>query len=440
VSLTAFALVNDPVAVRLAEIGHEFDHTYSLELSRIEVALEALGRPQDRLPPVFHVAGTNGKGSVCAYLRAITEAAGRKPHVFTSPHLIRPNERVRIAGKLATDAQFLAALDRIADTGALVTYFEAITAAAFLMFAETPADCVVLETGLGGRVDATNIFPHPAATIVTPIDLDHAHLLGDTIAKITIEKAGILKPGAPAIIARQKPEAMEVLEARAREIGAPMQRCGIEWDCWAKDGRLLVQTEDRLLDLPLPALVGPHQIENAGLAVRAAMLMQPEPTDDQIGKGVASTQWPARMQLVTQGPLAAQIRAAGGELWIDGGHNVHAGLALAASLAQLRARAPKPVIAIAGMLGTKDSTGFFAAFADQIEGMVTVPINSSRAALDPKELAALANLQGIRAIAAHNLPDAVTLALKQAEAPRIIVCGSLYLAGEVLAESGIALT
>ncbi|HWA21093.1 MAG TPA: folylpolyglutamate synthase/dihydrofolate synthase family protein [Caulobacterales bacterium] len=438
-SPAASALPHDPVSARLAEIGHEFDHTFSLELSRIEAALEALGRPQDRLAPVFHVAGTNGKGSVCAFLRAITEGAGRRAHVFTSPHLIRPNERIRIAGKLVSDAQFIAALDKLAATGALVTYFEAITAAALLLFAEMPADAVILETGLGGRVDATNIFPKPAAAIITPIDMDHAHLLGDTLAKIAAEKAGILKSGAPAIIARQKPEAMEVIEARAGAIGAPLERCGVEWDCWVKDGRMLVQTEDRLLDLPLPSLIGPHQIDNAGLAVRAALLMD-SLTDDQIGKGIASAQWPARMQLVTQGPLAAQVRAAGGDLWIDGGHNVHAGLALAATLAQLRARAPRPMIAICGMLGTKDCAGFFGAIADQIDGVVTAPIASSRAALDPRDLAAIANAQGLRAVAAHSLPEAVALALKQAEAPRAVICGSLYLAGEALALSGIELS
>jgi dihydrofolate synthase/folylpolyglutamate synthase len=440
VSPAASALPHDPVTARLAEIGHEFDHTFSLELSRIEAALEALGRPQDRLAPVFHVAGTNGKGSVCAFLRAIMEGAGRRAHVFTSPHLIRPNERIRIAGKLVSDAQFIAALDKLAATGALVTYFEAITAAAFLLFAETPADAVILETGLGGRVDATNIFPKPAAAIITPIDMDHAHLLGDTLAKIAAEKAGILKAGVPAIIARQKPDAMEVIEARARAIGAPLERCGVEWDCWVKNGRMLVQTEDRLLDLPLPLLVGPHQIDNAGLAVRAALLMQPALSDDEIGKGVASAQWPARMQLITQGPLAAQVRAAGGELWIDGGHNVHAGLALAATLAQLRARAPKPVIAVCGMLGTKDCAGFFGTIADQIDGVVTAPIPSSRAALDPRDLAAIANAQGLRAIAASSLPEGLSLALKQSEAPRIIICGSLYLAGEALALSRIELT
>jgi dihydrofolate synthase/folylpolyglutamate synthase len=230
-----------------------------------------------------------------------------------------------------------------------------------------------------------------------------------------------------------------VVQARASAIGARLDRCGVEWDCWAKDGRMLVQTEDRLLDLPLPSLMGPHQVDNAGLAVRAAVLMQPALSDDEIGKGVASAQWPARMQFITQGPLAAQVRAGGGELWIDGGHNVHAGLALAATLAQLRTRAPKPVIAICGMLGTKDGAGFFGAVADQIDGVVTAPIPSSRAALDPQDLAAIANAQGLRAVAAHSLTEAISFALMQAKASRIIICGSLYLAGEALMLSGIEL-
>ncbi len=424
----------DPVSARLAKVGVEFGHGHALALTRIEDALEALGRPQDRLPPVIHVAGTNGKGSVCAYLRAITEAAGLKAHVFTSPHLIRPNERVRVAGALVSDAQFIAALDRVAATGVEVTYFEAITAAAFVMYAETPADLLVLETGLGGRVDATNVLPKPAATIITPIDLDHAHLLGDTLAKIAGEKAGILKPGVPGVIARQQRDAMGVIQANADEVGATLLTCGEEWDCWTAGGRLLVQTEDRLLDLPLPGLAGPHQIENAGLAVRAALLLDTF-SEAAIGQGIANVQWPGRLQPLTRGPLAAPVLAAGGELWLDGGHNAHAGRALAAALTQLP---PRDTVLIVGMLGTKDAGGFLSPLAAHATRLIAVPVQASRAARTPEELAGEARAHGFGAIAADNLQSAIAQALQTRE-PRVLICGSLYLAGEALAQSGIRL-
>jgi dihydrofolate synthase/folylpolyglutamate synthase len=432
---TSFA-PQDRVSARLAQIGQEFGHGHALELTRIEAALEALGRPQDRLPPVIHVAGTNGKGSTCAYLRSITEAAGLKAHVFTSPHLIRPNERVRVAGKLASDEQFLAALDRVAAANVEITYFEAITAAAFLMFAETPADILALETGLGGRVDATNIFAKPAVTIITPIDLDHAHLLGDTLAKIAAEKAGILKAGTPAVFARQQVEAMDVIRARAGTVGAPLFVCGEEWDCWAHAGRMAVQTENRFLDLASPGLIGPHQIDNAGLAVRAALLLN-RFDEAALSDGVAHVSWPGRLQALKRGPLAAPVLAAGGELWLDGGHNTHAGRALAVSLAAMNARSPRETVVIAGMLGTKDAGGFLTALASQTRRLIAVPVHGSRVARTPEELAGEARAAGLEATAVQSLPEAIALAPPGA---RVLICGSLYLAGEALALSGIELT
>jgi dihydrofolate synthase/folylpolyglutamate synthase len=425
----------DPVSLRLAQVGQEFGHGHALELSRIEAVLEALGRPQDRVPPVIHVAGTNGKGSTCAYLRSITEAAGLKAHVFTSPHLIRPNERVRVAGKLASDEQFLAALDHVAAPKLEVTYFEAITAAAFLMFAETPADILALETGLGGRVDATNILAKPAVTIITPIDLDHAHLLGDTLGKIAAEKAGILKAGVPAIIARQQDEAMDVIRARAEAVRAPLFICGEEWDCWSQAGRMAMQTENRLLDLALPGLAGPHQIDNAGLAVRAALLLD-RFDEAALSKGVAQVSWPGRMQALTRGPLAAPVLAAGGELWLDGGHNTHAGRALAVALAAMKARSPRETVVIAGMLGTKDAGGFLTALASQTRRLIAVPVQGSRAARTPEDLAGEARAVGLAAQAAQSLPEAIALTPPGA---RVLICGSLYLAGEALALSGMNL-
>lgn len=429
----------DRVARRLAEIGQEFGHGHALELGRIERALEALGRPQDRLPPVVHVAGTNGKGSVCACLRAIAEASGLKAHVFSSPHLIRPNERVRVAGKLASDEQFLDALDRLAATHVEITYFEAITACAFLLFSETPADLLALEVGLGGTFDATNVVD-PAVSVIAPVDLDHAHILGPGLGRIAAEKAGVLKPGRPAVIARQRPEAEAVIEARAAAVGAPLERCGVEWDCWRAQGRMALQMRDRFIDLPIPALIGPHQIENAGLAARAALLLgAAQITDDSLGRGIGAAKWPARMQPIVSGPLAAPVLAAGGELWVDGAHNTHAGLALKATLAELRGRAPRPTIAVVGMLGSKDASGFLSALGAETAALVTTPIHTSRASRDPVDLAAGANALGLRAQPARSLPEAITLALAAAPAPRILICGSLYLAGEALELSGVRL-
>lgn len=423
----------DPVSRRLAAIGHEFGHGMALALDRIEEALAALGDPHKRLPPVFHVAGTNGKGSTCAFLRAILEAAGLRTHVFSSPHLVLPNERVRLAGRLVEDDAFIAAIDRVAATGVTLTYFEAMTAAAFVLFAETPAEALVLEVGLGGRFDATNVIDAPAVATIAPVDMDHVAILGPTLADIAGEKAGILKRGAPGVVARQAPEAMAVIEARAQRVGATLLRCGVDWDCWPANGGMVVQTQTRLLDLPAPSLVGPHQIENAGLAA-ASLLAWRDLHDDAFAKGVTSARWPARMQRLTEGPLAAQ--AQGAELWLDGGHNPHGARAIAATLAQLQARSPRPTWLICGMLSTKDAEGFLAPLATQAEGFIAVPVHSD-AARPPQELSQLAAGLGVASKTAASAADAITLACNHASAaPRLLICGSLYLAGEVLAAGG----
>ena len=428
----------DPVSRRLAEIGHEFNHGMALQLDRILIALDALGCPHEKLPPVFHVAGTNGKGSTCAFLRAIAEAAGLRAHVFASPHLIAPNERVRLDGKLVGDAAFIDAIDRVAATGLTLTYFEAMTAAAFVLFAETPADVLVLEVGLGGRFDATNVVARPAATVVAPIDYDHTAILGDTLAAIAGEKAGIFRKGVPAIVARQPQAAMDVIEANAATLGAPLMRCGVEWDCWRANGRLVVQTEDRLLDLPAPSLVGPHQFDNAGLAVAALLAWgDTRIDDDAFAYGVTSAAWPARMQRLTSGSLADMAHAAGAELWLDGGHNPHGARALAATLAELHARAPRPVVLVCGMLATKDSTGFLEPLAPHAAALIATPVASSSAGRTPDDLAAIASALGIHATASAGLSEAVGQALSATgQPPRILICGSLYLAGEALALSG----
>lgn len=427
---------DDPVSLRLAQIGYEFDSGIKLETIRILEALERLGRPQDRCGPVIHVAGTNGKGSTCAYLRAIAEASGLVTHVFTSPHLVRPNERIRVAGKLVDDAAFLAALDKLEQTGVQLTFFESITAAAFILFAQRPADLVVMEVGLGGRLDGTNVFTRPAATIITPIDMDHAHILGETRALIAAEKAGIMKRNSPAVIARQPEDAADVLERYAHQVGAPLVRCGVEWDGYQQNGRLIVQTEDRLFDLPPPSLFGPHQFDNAALAVRAALeLGDPRITEETIGRGIASAQWPGRMQPLTRGILAAPVLKAGGELWLDGGHNAHAGIALGKALDALKARSPRKTIIVAGMLANKDMSGFLEPLASRADGLVAVPVHGSRSSREPEEVAQEARVFQMQAKAAGSLPEAMELAVRMGGSPRVLICGSLYLAGEALALS-----
>jgi dihydrofolate synthase / folylpolyglutamate synthase len=428
----------DPVSLRLAEIGHEFGHGMALKLDRIEAALEALGQPHDRLPPVLHVAGTNGKGSTCAFLRAMTEAAGLRAHVFTSPHLIFPNERVRLAGALASDETFIAAIDHVAALGMTLPYFEVLTAAAFLMFAETPADVLILEVGLGGRFDATNVIKRPATTTIAPIALDHTAILGGTLSLIAGEKAGILKRGAPAVISRQSEDAMAVIEARAEAVGAPLFRCGVEWDAWRANGRLAVQTGDRFLDFPAPNLIGAHQFDNAALAVATLLAWDGARFDDSaLVRGVTSAHWPGRMQRLTKGALADIANARGAELWLDGGHNPHGALALAETLRDLDSRAPRPLVLIAGMLTTKDVDGFLAPLAPLTHKLIAVPVASSAASYEAAPLAAIAARNGIASLSAASLVDAMkNAAALPGEPPRILICGSLYLAGEALALSG----
>jgi dihydrofolate synthase / folylpolyglutamate synthase len=427
-----------PVAQRLAEIGLEFGHGLAIDLSRITVCLERLGHPERALAPVIHVAGTNGKGSTCAFLRAMAEAAGLRAHVYTSPHLIAPNERVRVAGRLLDDAGFLAALDRVAATGVGVTYFEAITAAALLVFAETPADLVVLEVGLGGRSDATNVVAAPAVSVITPVDLDHQAYLGPNVAAIAHQKAGILKPGRPAVIARQHPEGGAVIEADAAAIGAPLMRCGVEWDAFASNGRLVLQTEGRLYDLSEPGLFGAHQIDNAGLAAMAMLTWGDPRVDAQaLAAGVAQARWPARMQPIMAGALGAAARAAGCEVWLDGAHNPHGAQALARSLAQLQARARKRTVLVCCVLKTKDIAGVLAPLRPYADDLIAAPIPDDRLARAPAEVAATATAMGFAAMPYEDLDAALAAGLAAAGGGgRMMICGSLHLAGAVLARAG----
>jgi dihydrofolate synthase/folylpolyglutamate synthase len=409
-----------------------------LTTGRIERLLEALGRPQDRLPPVIHIAGTNGKGSTTAYLRAIAEAAGLKVHVLTSPHLVRFVERIRVAGVLLTEEALAGLIDRAeaANAGAPISFFEMATAVALTAFADTPADLCLIEVGLGGRYDATNVFERPAVTVITPVDYDHLELLGPELSKIAWEKAGIMRRGRPCVVARQPDEALAVIEAEAVKVGAPLTLMGRDVDAWEAQGRLAVQTGDRLLDLPAPGLFGGYQFDNAGLAV-AAILALDDPRIDEaaIAQGVAKAVWPARFQRLTAGPLAARAQARDATLWLDGGHNPHAGKAVAEAIERLVARSPRPVTLIVGMFARKDARGYFEAFARLNPRLLTAPFESEHAAA-PEDLAKAARDAGLAAEPAASLEDAFARALDApGPAPHIVICGGLHFAGEVLAMS-----
>jgi dihydrofolate synthase/folylpolyglutamate synthase len=408
-----------------------------LSLDRILALLDALGRPQDRLPPVIHVAGTNGKGSTSAFLRAITEAAGLKVHVLTSPHLVRFVERIRLSGTLITDQGFAEILGRVeaANEGREITFFEIVTAAAFVAFAEAPADLLILEVGLGGRYDATNVIARPAVSVITPVDYDHKEFLGEDLGGIAGEKAGIIKAGRPVVSARQAEVAEAVIEAEAGRLGAPLQLMGRDFDAWSERGRLMFQDQQRLLDLPAPSLFGPHQVDNAGLAVAAALAMADSRiTEAALDKGVASAEWPARMQRLTAGPFGEAARARGSDLWLDGGHNPHGARAVAEALADL-ARDGRPVALVAGTLSNKDAVGFFSAFKGLNPKVYATGFDAEAAASAEATMDA-ARAAGLEAEAVGYPLEAVRRALGvQGAPPHVLICGSLYLAGEVLAAS-----
>jgi len=408
-----------------------------LSLGRMRRLCAALGDPQRKLPPVVHVAGTNGKGSTVAYLRAIGEAAGLRVHVFTSPHLVRFAERIRLAGTLITDEHLAAVLERVeaANAGEPITFFEITTAAAFQAFSEVDADLCLLEVGLGGALDATNVIERPAVSVIAPVDYDHREFLGETLEAIAGEKAGIIKPGSHVVVARQPEAAMAVIESRAAVLGAQMQVMGTDFDAWSEAGRLLVQTQERLLDLPLPSLPGVHQIDNAGLAAVAALTLKEARIDETaIAEGIAEAVWPARFQLLTKGPLGEMARAAGADLWLDGGHNPHAAEAVARTLSQMAAKDGRPVVLIVGMLANKDAEGFLHAFADLKPTVIAIPFEAETAS-PPERIVDAARAAGLTAETAPSLEKATARALETPGPPHVLICGSLYLAGEVLAMS-----
>ncbi len=402
-----------------------------LTLERVHRLLTALGHPERRLPPVIHLAGTNGKGSTQAMIRAGLQASGARVHAYTSPHLARFHERIRLAGTLIDEDRLAAYLDRClaANDDAPITYFEITTAAALLAFAETPADYLLLETGLGGRVDATNVVGRPALTVITPISIDHTQFLGETIAEIAAEKAGILKRAVPCVVSPQPEAALAVIEARAAQLGAPLIAAGQHWHVSRERDRLVFQDETGLLDLPLPNLIGAHQIDNAGTAIAAlrALGLDAEACE----AAVTRAEWPARMQRLSHGPL---VEAAGTcELWLDGGHNPAAGEALAEVLASLP---PRPTVLVCGMLKTKDITGFLRPLADIADELIAVEITNEPATLSAEETAGFSREVGLKTSTAPDPASAIARVSGRNPAPRILICGSLYLAGQVLRENG----
>jgi dihydrofolate synthase/folylpolyglutamate synthase len=414
-----------------------------LSLGRIERLLARLGHPETRLPPVIHVAGTNGKGSTVAFLRAILEAAGFGVHVYTSPNLVRFNERIRIGrrggGVLVSDedlADALAACEQV-NAGEPITFFEITTAAAFCIFAQSAADVLLLEVGLGGRLDATNVVDNVAAAVITPVSIDHTEFLGPTLKDIAGEKAGILKRGVPAVIAHQEVAALTVIEHAARKVGTPLSVSGEQWSAHEERGRLVYADEEGLLDLPRPRLLGRHQIENAGTAIatlRAARRFDVPAAAFEAG--MAKVDWPARMQHLSSGRLPPLLPE-GAELWLDGGHNVAGGLAIANALAELEERVPRPLVLVVGMLGTKDTDGFLACFSDLARHVFAVPV-PAEIARTPDEVAAAAKEAGLIAEATPSVEDALrrVAALRLETPPRVLIAGSLYLAGAVLAANG----
>jgi dihydrofolate synthase/folylpolyglutamate synthase len=428
----------------LAELRLLHPKLIDLSLGRIEQLLSKLGNPHHALPPVVHTAGTNGKGSVTAYLKAMLEAAGWRVHVYTSPHLVRFHERIELAGAGPAgraapigEADLVDVLSRTQKTNAGddITQFEITTAAAFLAFAEHPADVLLLEVGLGGRLDATNVVARPALTVITPVSLDHADKLGHTLPRIAAEKAGILKRAVKCVVSQQDDVVLEVIRREAERVGAALSVWGEDYEAFEQRGRLVFQTEDHVLDLPLPALLGRHQIVNAGTAVRAALALDGISIGERaIERGLLAVRWPARMQRLDSGPLPSLIRP-GSELWLDGGHNPAAGRYLAQTLADLEERAPKPLYLIVGMMGLKDAAGFLAPFRGLARMVVTVPIpGGHEMPYAPGALAETARSVSVKAEESRG----VEAALRRIEAlepgpKRILITGSLYLAGHVLA-------
>ncbi|MEE9388124.1 MAG: folylpolyglutamate synthase/dihydrofolate synthase family protein [Paracoccaceae bacterium] len=401
-----------------------------LTLDRMLPLLAKLGHPERALPPVIHIAGTNGKGSTQAMIRAGLEASGKSVHAYTSPHLARFHERIRLAGSLISEAELTRVLDECVDAngGTNITYFEITTIAALLAFSRTPADYTLLEVGLGGEFDATNIFDTPALTVITPVSVDHQQYLGNTLAQIAVAKAGIIKRGVTCVVGPQPDAALEVIEAKAARLNAPLLIHGQHWHVSEERGRLVYQDEVGLLDLPMPALIGAHQVQNAGATLAA--LRQLNIGDTACEAAMTNVEWPARLQRLRSGPL---VDAAGSaEIWLDGGHNAAAGHALAEALTRLPNR---PTFLICGMLKTKDIAGYLTPLRGIADTLHAVSIAGEMATLSAQETSAAATAAGFTAQTATTPRAAIDEIVRQTPNARILICGSLYLAGNILREN-----
>jgi dihydrofolate synthase/folylpolyglutamate synthase len=430
--------ISPETAVIVERLNRLHPRVIDLSLGRMETLLAKLGNPERSIPPVIHIAGTNGKGSTLAFMRAICEAAGQTIHAYTSPHLVHFNERIRVAGRLISNAYLMQLIDdcEAANAGDPITFFEITTALAFKAFAETPADLTLLETGLGGRLDATNMIDRPVVTAITSISIDHVAFLGDTLAKIAFEKAGILKPGVCCVVAAQEKEALDVIAARASAIGAPLLIQDRDWSVEKRGDGMRVTTSRRTLDLPLPNLIGTHQLGNAAQAVATldARDMDVLPPDS-VARGLASADWPARMQRLTKGPLAALLPA-GWELWLDGGHNPGAGLIVAEQMRRWSAMDPAmPIYMVFGILNSKDPDGFIQPLVPHVAKLAALTIPNEENSIGGDEAATVARRNGIDAIEVTSAEEAITRLAAERGPARILICGSLYLAGTILVEN-----
>jgi dihydrofolate synthase/folylpolyglutamate synthase len=429
-----------PLGELIARLSTLHPARIDLDLERVHRLLERLDHPERKLAPAIHVAGTNGKGSTIAYLRAILEAAGLRVHVYTSPSLVRINERFRLGGILVGDDELATALEHCerANAGASITLFEIETVAAFCLFAQHPADVVLLEVGLGGRLDATNVIDAPLASVITPVSMDHTEFLGDTLTAIASEKAAIIKRGVPVICAEQAPEAMAVIEQNAKRLRAPLHTAGEGWHVNVERGRLVYQDERGLMDLPAPKLFGRHQFDNAGLAIAALRAQDRfKIAPAAFEAGIVNAEWPARMQRLTSGALLEQAPK-GCEIWLDGGHNAEGGRVAAAALGDLEERVSRPLVVIVGMMANKDASAFLANFAGLTRHIIAVPIPDNDKAMPPDRLADATRALGMRVEIAGSVEAALgaLAGLAYEVPPRILITGSLYLAGDVLAANG----
>lgn len=435
---------NLTAAHRIERLLEKHPKGFDLSLERISRLLEALGNPQDKLPPIIHIAGTNGKGSATAFARALLEAEGLAVHVHTSPHLVNWHERYRLgrkgeAGQLVDDATLSDAVARVTEANGehMITVFELLTAVTFVLFAEHPADAVILEVGLGGRFDATNVITKPAVSLIMPVSLDHQSYLGDKVEIIAAEKAGIIKRGCPVVIGYQSSDdARQVMIDIADRLRCPVSVFGQDFLAYQEHGRMVYQDESGLIDLALPRLPGRHQIANAAAAIKAVREAGFALSDQAVEKAMTSVTWPARMQRLTQGDLI-RFAPEKAEIWLDGGHNPGAGVVIAEALAELEERDPRPLYLITGMINTKDPVGYFEAFTGMARQVYTVAISSSDSGIDHETLADAARRAGLEALPVASVADGLNAIKEQVKdeviAPRILIGGSLYLAGDVLA-------